>query len=41
MSELYLMATITDRENWKRFRNFYRAFGLEITLSTVAEGTEL
>ena len=39
MSELYLMATITDRENWKRFRNFYRAFGLEITLSTVAEGT--
>lgn len=39
MSELYLMATITDRENWKRFRSFYRTFGLEITLSTLAGGT--
>ena len=39
MSELYLMATITDREKWKKFRSFYRAFGIEVTLSTVASGT--
>lgn len=26
MSELYLMATITDREKWKKFRSFYRSF---------------
>ena len=39
MSELYLMATITDRETWKKFRSFYRSFGIEVTLSTVASGT--
>ena len=39
MSELYLMATITDREKWKKFRSFYRSFGIEVTLSTVASGT--
>lgn len=39
MSELYLMSTITDREKWKKFRSFYRSFGIEVTLSTVASGT--
>ncbi|MGM9611892.1 MAG: P-II family nitrogen regulator [Butyricicoccus sp.] len=39
MSELYLMATITDRDKWKRFRSFYRSFGIEVTLSTVGRGT--
>ena len=39
MSELYLMATITDRDKWKKFRSFYRSFGIEVTLSTVASGT--
>ena len=39
MSELYLMATITDREKWKKFRSFYRSFGIEVTLRTVASGT--
>ena len=39
MSELYLMATITDREKWKKLRSFYRSFGIEVTLSTVASGT--
>ncbi|MGN1008129.1 MAG: P-II family nitrogen regulator [Butyricicoccus sp.] len=39
MSELYLMATITDRDKWKRFRGFYRSFGIEVTLSTVGRGT--
>lgn len=39
MSELYLMATITDRDKWKKFRTFYRTFGLEVTLSTVGSGT--
>lgn len=39
MSELYLMATITDRDKWKRFRSFYRSFSIEVTLSTVGRGT--
>ncbi len=39
MSELYFMATITDRNKWRRFRTFYRGYGIDITLSTVGTGT--
>ena len=39
MSQLHMMVTITDRDKWRLFRNFYRSFGIEVTLSTVANGT--
>lgn len=39
MSELYLMATVTDRNKWRKFSDFYRSHGIEVTLSTVGAGT--
>lgn len=39
MSELYLMAVITDRHRWRDYYRFYKSHGIEITLSTVGAGT--
>lgn len=38
MDTLYLMVTITDRKLEKKFLNFYREQGLEVSLTTL--GTE-
>lgn len=39
MSELYLMVTITDRNQTKRFINFYQEYGVDISTATVGRGT--
>lgn len=39
MSELYLMVTITDRNQTKRFLNFYQEYGVDISTTTVGKGT--
>ena len=39
MSELYMMATISDRNQTRRFLAFYREYGVNVTLLTYGEGT--
>lgn len=39
MSELYMMATISDRNQTRRFLAFYREYGVTVTLLTYGEGT--
>ncbi len=39
MSELYLMVTITDRNQTKRFTAFYQEYGVDISITTVGKGT--
>lgn len=39
MDTLYLMVTITDRKLEKKFLNFYREQGLEVSLTTLGHGT--
>ena len=39
MSELHMMVTITDRNQTKRFTNFYSELGLDISFITVGNGT--
>ncbi len=39
MSELYLMVTITDRNQTKRFTTFYQEYGVDISITTVGKGT--
>ena len=39
MSELYLMVTITDRNQMKRFTAFYQENGVDISFTTVGKGT--
>ena len=39
METLYLMVTITDRKLEKKFLNFYREQGLEVSLTTLGHGT--
>ena len=36
MDTLYLMVTITDRKLEKKFLNFYREQGLEVSLTTLS-----
>lgn len=39
MSELYMMATISDRNQSRRFLAFYREYGVTVTLLTFGRGT--
>ncbi len=39
MSELYLMVTITDRNQTKRFTAFYQENGVDLSFTTVGRGT--
>jgi len=39
MSELYMMVTITDRNLTKRFTNFYKEQGMDVSMITVGRGT--
>lgn len=39
MSGLYMMATISDRNQARRFLDFYREYGLSVTLLTYGRGT--
>lgn len=39
MSELYLMVTITDRNQTKRFTAFYQEYGVDVSITTVGKGT--
>ncbi len=39
MSELYLMTTIIDRKQTKRFVSFYQQCGVHVTLNTAGRGT--
>ena len=39
MSELYMMVTITDRNLTKKFTNFYKDNGVDISTVTVGKGT--
>ena len=39
MNELYLMVTITDRNQTKRFMAFYQEHGVDISFTTVGKGT--
>lgn len=39
MSELYMMATISDRNQTRRFLAFYKEFGVTVTMLTYGRGT--
>lgn len=39
MSELYMMATISDRNQTRRFLAFYKEYGVTVTLLTLGRGT--
>lgn len=39
MSELYMMATISDRNQSRRFLAFYKEYGIEMTMLTLGRGT--
>ena len=39
MSELYLMTTIIDRNQNRRFTSFYQEYGVSVVLSTLGKGT--
>ncbi|MDD6985906.1 P-II family nitrogen regulator [Butyricicoccus porcorum] len=39
MSELYFMTTITDRSKAKKFIELYRRHGVDVTFSTLGDGT--
>ena len=39
MSELYFMTTITDRSKAKKFVELYRRHGVDVTFSTLGDGT--
>lgn len=39
MSELYLMATISDRNQSRRFLSFYQDFGISVVLTSLGRGT--
>ena len=39
MSELYLMATISDRNQSRRFLAFYKEYGISVTFLTLGRGT--
>ncbi|MDO4331840.1 MAG: P-II family nitrogen regulator [Eubacteriales bacterium] len=39
MSELYMMATISDRNQTRRFLAFYKEYGVTVTLLTFGRGT--
>lgn len=39
MSELYLMATISDRNQVRRFLAFYKEYGITMSLITMGQGT--
>ena len=39
MSELYLMATISDRNQSRRFLAFYKEYGISVTFLTLGHGT--
>lgn len=39
MSELYVMVTITNRNRWRKFQEFYQSCGIEVTFSAVGRGT--
>lgn len=39
MSELYMMVTISDRNQARRFLSFYREYGVTVTLLTFGRGT--
>lgn len=39
MNELYMLVTITDRNTTKRFISLYESFGVNVTFSTVGNGT--
>ena len=39
MSELYMMVTITDRDRTKKFTNFYKENGVDVSAITVGRGT--
>lgn len=39
MSELYLMVTVSDRNQSRRFLSFYKDFGISVVLTTMGKGT--
>lgn len=39
MSELYMMVTITDRKQAKKFNTFYSENGLDVSINTLGHGT--
>ena len=39
MSELYMMVTISDRNQSRRFLTFYKDFGVSVVLTTMGRGT--
>lgn len=39
MSELFMMVTITERDRTKKFTNFYKENGVEVSMITVGRGT--
>ena len=39
MSELFMMVTITERDRTKKFTNFYKENGVEVSIITVGRGT--
>lgn len=39
MSELYMMVTISDRNQARRFLSFYREYGVTVTFLTFGQGT--
>ena len=39
MSELYFMTTITDRSKAKKFIELYQKHGVDVTFSTLGDGT--
>lgn len=39
MSELYVMATISDRNQVRRFQAFYKEYGIDMLLVTLGQGT--
>lgn len=39
MNELYMMATISDRNQVRRFLAFYKEYGITVTFLTFGQGT--
>ena len=39
MSELYMMVTISDRNQSRRFLSFYKDYGVSVVLTTMGKGT--
>ena len=39
MSELYMMVTVSDRNQSRRFLSFYKDFGISVVMTTMGKGT--